>query len=807
MFKNYFKIAIRNLLRHKTYSFINIFGLSIGIACTLLIMLWVFDEVHYDNFHANAKNIYRVNTFLKFGGKEMDMALTSDMMGEILKKDYPQVKEYTRVYSFSSYKLLRTTGSFRKEEKCYYGDSTFFRMFSFPSIIGNTQTALNEPNSVVITETMAKKYFGKTDVIGKTIETDENNGTTFKITAVIKDIPNNSHINFNFLFSLPNLDYEWGNFLASNFFTYLQLKDGVDYKQFEKEMNGFVLRYEWPYAKTMIKLESIEQFEKAGNKLSHSLTPLTDIHLYSNKLFEMGTNGSIQYVYIFSAIALFILLIACINFMNLTTARSANRAREVGIRKVLGTERKNLITQFMAESVLIAYLATIVALVIMYFLIPFFNSVSNKSFMITDIFSPLFTIILFMLPLVVGLISGSYPAIYLSGFMPVSILKGKLLTGKKGGNLRSGLVVFQFCASVVLITTTIIIYLQLNYIQNKNLGFQKDQAVVIDDAYALGTNIDAFKNDMLNITGVKKATISSFLPIPSNRNNNSFFKDATYSVASGFTMQRWYIDYDYIDFMGMELIKGRNFSKDFGTDSMATIINEETAKQLGYKDPIGKKIYSMDNIGKVNYQIIGVVKNFHYESFKQQIGPLCFLFKKDSGICSFKVEAASIPMFLKQAEKKWRQMAPSMPFNFRFMDESFRDMYKSERDIGLTALASAVLAIFVACLGLFGLSTFMAQQKTKEIGIRKTLGASISSILFLLSKEFLKWLVIANIIAIPISYYLVHKWLQDFAYRVEISWIIFLIAGVVSLMVALITVAFQSVKAALANPVDSLKYE
>ena len=807
MLKNYFKIAIRNLLKHKTYSFINIFGLSIGIACTLLIMLWVFDEINYDTFHENAKDIYRVNTFLKFGGKEMDMPLTSDMMGELLKKDYPQVKEFTRLYTSSSYKLLRAVGNFRKEEKCYYGDSTFFRVFSFPSIVGNTQTALNEPNSVVITETIAKKYFGRTDVIGKTIETDDNDGTTFKITAVIKDTPSNSHINFNFLFSLPNLDYNWGNFLASNFYTYIQLKDGVDYKQFEKEMNGFVLRYEWPYAKTMIKLESIEQFEKAGNRLSHSLTPLTDIHLYSNKLFEMGTNGSIQYVYILSAIAFFILLIACINFMNLTTARSASRAREVGIRKVLGTERKNLIVQFLSESVLIAYLAIIAAIVIMYLLIPFFNSVSNKSFVLTDIFSPLFIIILFMLPFFVGLLAGSYPAIYLSGFLPAGVLKGRLLTSKKGGNLRSGLVVFQFCASIVLITATIMIYLQLNYVQNKNLGFQKDQVILIDDAYSLGNNIDAFKNEMLNFPGVKKATVSGFLPIPSNRSNNSFFKDASYSADGGFTMQQWKIDYDYVDFMGMKIINGRNFSKDFGTDSSAAIINEETAKQLGYQNPIGKMIYTIDGTGKESYKIIGVVENFHYESFKQQIGPLCLLLKRDIGICSFKVEAASIPMVLKQAEKKWYQMAPSMPFNFRFMDESFNDMYKSERDMAVTTLAAAVLAIFVACLGLFGLSTFMAQQKTKEIGIRKALGASVSSILILLSKEFLKWLFVANLIAIPISYYLVQKWLQDFAYRMEISWIIFLIAGVVSLVVALITVTFQSVKAALANPVDSLKYE
>ncbi|MFH1194902.1 MAG: ABC transporter permease [bacterium] len=807
MIRNYFKIAIRNLLKHKVYSSINIIGLAIGIACTLLIMMWVMDELSYDRFNENAKNIYRVNTFLRLGGKEEDWPLSSDMMGAALKADYPQVKDFTRVYSFNSYKLIRSGNDFQKESGCFYGDSTFFRIFTFPAIAGNTQTALNEPNSVVITETIAKKYFGRTNVVGETIETNDNNSTIFKITAVIKDIPSNSHIKFDYLFSMSSLGYDWGNYLSSNFFTYLLLKDGTDYKEFEKNLEEYIVKYSWPYAKTLMPVKNIEQFRKAGNRYEHSLTPLTDIHLYSNRTTELSTNGSIQYVYIFSAIALFILLIACINFMNLTTARSANRAREVGIRKVLGTERKKLISQFLSESVMLAFLSMIFAIVLMYLLIPLFNSVSGKNFVFADAFSPLFLVLFILLPILVGLLAGSYPAIYLSGFLPVHVLKGKLTSGNKGGTFRSGLVVFQFSASIILIVATLIIYLQLNYMQNKNLGFNKDQVIVVDDAYALKDNVEAYKNEMLNVPGVTNATITNFLPIPSNRNNSTFFKDATYNPESGFNMQRWQIDYDYLDFMGMEIIMGRNFSKDFGTDTSAIIINEEVVKQLGYKNPIGQRLYTIDGTGKVNLHIIGVVKNFHFESLKQQIGPLCLLLQRNNGSCSFKVKAASIPAVMKQAENKWKEMAPGMPFSYRFMDDSFNERYKSERDIGLIALASAVLAIFVACLGLFGLSTFLAQQKTKEIGIRKTLGASVSAILFLLSKEFLKWLVIANLIAAPIAYFLIQKWLEDFAYRIDVSWMIFVFAAGISLVIAMITVAFQSVKAALANPVDSLKYE
>jgi putative ABC transport system permease protein len=810
MFKNYLKIAFRNMARHKTFFIINILGLAVGMACTVLILMWVLDELSYDSFHKNGDNIYRINNELKLGSTESDMPLSPDMMGPCLKQDFPQIKEFTRIYSFDQIKLIKRGSAFIKEVGVYYADSTFFKVFSFPAIAGNLETALNEPNSIVITESTAKKYFGSSDALGKIITMDDNKNAAYKVTAVIMDIPQNSHFTFNFLLPMCNLNYRWGNYSSSNFFTYLQLKDGIDYISFEKNLQQYIVKYLWPFIQKITDIKSMSDFERAGNRIKYTLIPMKKIHLYSNRQNELGVNGNIQYVYILAIIALFILLIASINFMNLTTARSANRAREVGIRKVLGTERKNLIVQFLTESVLLAYLAIIAAIGFVYLFLPLFNSISGKKMLFTVFMSPVGLMLIIALPFIVGIIAGIYPALFLSRFKPVIVLKGRLLSGKNGGSLRGALVVFQFAASIVLIIATLIINRQLDYVQNKYLGYNKDQVLIINDTYALKENVDAFKNEMLQIPGVQQATLTGFLPIPSARSNTTYFKDAAFDSKGTFNMQRWQIDYDYIKFMGMQIIAGRNFSREFGTDTSAVIINEEAAKQLGYNNPIGENIYtlSISNLqNRVSYKIIGVVKNFHYESLKQQIGPLCFLLGKNKGACSFRVDAANITGILKKAEDIWKGLAPDMPFNYRFMDESFTKQYNAERNIGMTALASSVFAVLVACLGLLGLSIFMAQQKTKEIGIRKTLGASIPVILFLFSKEFLKWLVIANIIAWPVAYYFMNKWLQNFAYRTELSLWIFVSSGGIALVIALTTLSIQAIKAAIANPIKALRYE
>ena len=814
MLKNYLKVALRNLLRFKTYSFINTAGLAIGIACCLLILLYIQNELSYDRFNKNADRIFRINTDLKFGSTELALPVVPDLMGPLLKQDFPQVKEYTRIYNWAGKKLVKKGENFNTELGIAYADSTFFKVFTFPAVAGKTDKVLNEPNTVVITESIAKKYFNTIDAAGKFIETTDNGRTIYKVAAVIKDMPDNSHFRFDFLFPMRNLDYDWGNLVASNFHTYLLLKEGVNYKDFEKNFKIFNERYIYPYAQKHMHITK-EEFDKAGNRLEYSLIPLTDIHLYSKRIQEISPTGTIEYVYIFSAVALFILLIACINFMNLTTARSANRAREVGIRKVLGTERKNLIYQFLTESILTAFIAVVLAVAIVSHVLSFFNNLSGKELNIDNLYSSSILFFLISLPFIVGFIAGSYPAFFLSRFNPVQIIKGKFSTGSKSGGLRSVLVVFQFATSIILITGTIIIYRQLNYIQNKNLGYRKDQVLIINDAYNLGKNVDAYKNEMLNVQGVISATRSGFLPIPSLRNFSAFYKNAAQIAESGLSMQKWDIDYDYLKTLGIKLLKGRNFSPKFGSDSSSIILNEAAVKQMGFSlsagqedNPINNTIYSWEGQGNiVKYHIIGVVKNFHFESFHQDIGPLCFLLKRSTGLISFKVSASKIPIIIKEAESKWKKMASGMPFSYRFMDDSFNEVYKAERRIGILALSFSTLAIIIACLGLFGLATFLAEQKTKEIGVRKVLGASVPAILLMLSKEFIKWIVIANIIAWPAAYYFMNKWLQDFAYRIDISWWLFIIAGCVALFIALITVSFQAVKAATANPVKSLRYE
>jgi putative ABC transport system permease protein len=806
MFKNYLKVALRNLWKNKSFSAINIFGLAVGLATCLLIVLYVADEVSYDRYNEKSDRIYRINSDIKFGGGDLHLAVASDPMGATLKKDYPQVEEFTRVYTSSGSKLIKKGTEFIREQNVANVDSTFFNVFTLPAIEGDTKTALNEPNTVVVTESAAKKYFGTANALGKILEADK---TPYKVTAVIKDIPGNSHFHFDFLFSMDNVDYGWGNYLSNNFQTYIVLKKGTDYKAFQKNFRTIIVKYVVPQAKEFMQINSIDEFEKAGNKLEYSLMPLTDIHLRSDRFPELSTNGNIQYVYIFSAVALFVLLIACINFMNLSTARSANRAKEVGIRKVLGTERKTLITQFLVESTLTVIIALVLAIAIAAIVLPLFNDMAAKTLSIKELSGGRILPFLVLLPFVVGLLAGSYPALFLSRFNPITVLKGPASTGFKKSNLRNALVVFQFAISIMLIIGTIIVYRQLNFIQTKNLGFNKEQVLIINGTWSLGKNAEAFKNDVLGFQGVKSGTLSGFLPVSSSaRNDNSFSTNAVMDAGNGVNMQHWVIDYDYIHTMGMQIVQGRNFSPQFGGDSSATIINETAAKLLGYDNPIGKRLYGSDDHNKpIYYTIVGVVKNFNYESLRQTIGPLCMMLGSSTMLTSFKVATTDIKSLVKQIETKWKAMAPGMPFSYRFMDESFDDMYRGEQRVGEVAITFAMLTILIACLGLFGLVTYAAEQRIKEIGIRKVLGATIADIVTMLSKDFLKLVAVASVIAFPVAWWSMNKWLQDFAYRVNIGWWIFLVAAAAALLIALITISFQAIKAALASPVKNLRTE
>lgn len=811
MFANIFKVSWRNLLRNKTFSMINMIGLATGLACFLLIALYVMDELSYDRYNKNANRIYRIHSSLNMGGSELKLAVTSDPMGASLKKDYPQIKQYTRLYTSRGSKLIRKGNQFINENRVGHADSTFFSVFTLPSVSGNSRLALNEPNTVVVTESAAKKYFGTTDVLGRTIETDDNNRTLYKIMAVIKDIPLNSHFNFDFIFSMDNVDYGFGNYLSHNFHTYLLLKEGADYKDLEKKFPEFIDRYILPQARQVMDISSMEDFKKSGNDLSYSLMPLTDIHLHSDLMPELGVNGDIQYVYIFSAVALFILLLACINFINLSTARSVSRAKEVGIRKVLGTNRHYLIGQFLAESAVTVFLSLVISLLIVWLVLPYFNDLAGKSFTTGLFLNEKMIAVLIALPLMVTLLAGSYPAFVLSSFQPVSVLKGKIFSGTGKSTLRSGLVIFQFATSIILIIATIIVFRQLDFIQTRKIGFNKDQVLIIDGTGSLGSNTDAFRNEVTKLPGVISSTYSGFLPVSSSsRTDNTFSKEAVLNPQNSLNMQNWTIDENYIPALGMEIISGRNFSKQFGTDSSAVIINETAASLLGFGDPVGKKLYTLVNTSSnqvVTYYIIGVVKNFNYESLKQNVGPLCFTLGSSSWSTAFRIKPGNAKALIQQAESKWKAMAPGMPFSYRFLDEAFENMYYAEQRVGKIAFSFAVLAVIIASLGLFGLATYMAEQRTKEIGVRKVLGATVNNIVTMLSRDFLKLVFIASLIAFPLSWMAMNNWLQDFQYRIDIGWVTFVLAGVFALFIALFTVSFQAVKAALANPVKSLRTE
>ncbi|MBA4140309.1 MAG: ABC transporter permease [Segetibacter sp.] len=807
MYKNYLKVALRNLWKNKTFSAINIMGLAIGIGTCLLISLYVFDELSFDKFNEKHDRIYRVNVDLKFGGAEQKFAVNCAPLAFSMVREYPQIENAVRFRNYGP-SVVKKGNQNIKENNIIFTDSTLFDVFTLPLLAGNPKEALTAPNSIVITESIAKKYFGKTDVVGQQLLFDNKN--LYAVTGIMKDMPTNSHFHYDFFISLASDPRSReDNWLSFNFNTYLLLKAGTDPKVIQAKLDEVIKKYMWPQAQSAMHITP-EEFKQSGNYLNLNLTPLTDIHLKSDRIAELSANNSIQTVYIFSAIAIFILLIACVNFMNLSTARSANRAKEVGVRKVLGTQRSNLIKQFLTESVLMSLIAFVIALVFSLLLLPYFNQLASKQFTLSPAQHPLLLPLLFAFAIIVGLLAGSYPAFYLSAFQPIEVLKGKLSAGFKSSFFRSSLVVFQFFISIFLIIGTIVIYRQLNYIQNKKLGFNKEQVLIIKDTYVLDKQVEAFKDEALKQPGVVSASVSGYLPVPSSRNDNPFFPEGEIDNNKAVSMQNWSVDHNYINTLGMQIAQGRNFSKDFATDSNAIMLNESAARLFGYQNPIGKKIFKLLDVNSTavkNYTIVGVVKNFHFASLRENIGALCMVLDRSTEAVSFRLQSNNITSTVKNIEALWKKMAPGEAFTYSFLDEDFNTMYESEQRIGKIFVAFALLALLIACLGLLGLATYAAEQRTKEIGIRKVLGASVSNIAAMLSKDFLKLVIIAACITSPVAWWAMHKWLQDFAYRINISWWIFLLAGVIAVVIALITVCFQAIKAAVANPVKNLRTE
>ena len=808
MFKNNLKIAVRNLLKYKFYSFINITGLAIGIATCLLILLFVQDELNYDKYNTKADRIYRVIADMKLGGNSINTTNIGAPAAQTLVSDFPEVEKAVRIQKTGNWFIQYGERSF-KETNIIKADSTLFDIFTIPFLYGNPKTALSKPNTLVLSKKMAYKYFGNEDPVGKVLKL--NNSKDYLITGVFKDIPSDSHFHADFILSLQIKHGGGNDYWLSNmsYVTYLLLQKNYNYKNFEAKLPMVVEKYIGPEIERFTG-KSMKDFLKEGNKAGLYLQPLTYIHLHSNLMSELEPNGDIKYVIIFSAVAVFILLIACINFMNLSTASSSQRAKEVGIKKVLGSERKDLIKQFLTESIVMSLIATILALLIIQFALPFFNNLSGKELTISYLSNYQFLTGILVLTLFIGILAGSYPALFISSFKPVSILKGKIRTGSKSGFLRSSMVVFQFAASIIMITATTIVFNQLHYIQSKKLGFNKEHEIVIHDAYILGKQVQSFKNEVVGDSRIISGTIANTLPAEESGNSNGTIRDRNINDEKMTSMQSWDVDYDYIPTLGMKIIKGRNFSKEFGSDSSAVIINEAVAKQFEWDDPIGKRLSQYTSHGDdplTTYHVIGVVKNFHYESLKNSIAPVILFLRPSSYYSVFRFKGENTADVINFIKDKWQKFAPGSPFEYSFLDKDFDNLYKAEQKIGDIFSVFAFLAIFIGCLGLFGLAAFTAERKTKEIGIRKVLGAGVPGLIYLLSKEFTKLIFLAFVISVPVAYYFMNNWLEDFAYRIDISVWVFVLSGGIALAIALATVSYHAIKAAIANPIEALRYE
>ena len=805
MIKNYFKVAFRNLWKNKGFSALNIIGLASGLAVCLLIVLYVVDELSYDKYNKNADRIYRLDADIFFNGTQFTASVSPDPLAPTLVRDYPEIEQMVRL-NYQGDILVKKDNQNVKDHNAVFADSTFFKVFTVPMIQGDPNTALDEPNSIVIDETTAKKYFNSTDVVGKTLFVD--NTTYCKITGVIKDIPKQSHFHFSFIRPKGRANNDW---LSNNAHTYILVRPDASRQKIQSDVDVTINNY---LAKDLMDQlhSSLKDLQNKGSHFIYHLMPLTDIHLHSDKSYEIEANGNAADVYIFSVIAIFILLIACVNFMNLSTARSANRAKEVGIRKVAGSLRSHLITQFLTESVLLSFFSLLVALALSALLLPLFNQLSGKEMHVSTLFSTWLFPVMIALMLLVGCIAGSYPAFYLSSFQPIQVLKGKVAKGFKNSWLRSSLVVFQFCISIILIIGTIIIYNQLDFIQTRKIGYNRDQVLVLHNAWYLDQKIHTFRNELLNIPGVTDATITGDLPTGNGFDQEGWFRDASLDANKAIVLTDFFVDENYIPTLGMDIVKGRNFSKDFPSDSTGIILNETAVKVLGLKDPFKENLYRPNYRGDsmhgvLAYHVVGVVKDFNYSSMHQHVGPLLIQLGDNWGSIAMRVGTKNIPSVINKVEANWTKMAPGQPFNYTFMDADFNKVYTAEQQTGKLFITFAIFAIFIGCLGLFGLVTYAAEQRTKEIGVRKVLGASVGGIVAMLSKDFAKLVLIASLIAFPVAWWAMNKWLQSFAYRTNISWWVFFAAGTAAILIALITVSFQAIKAAIANPVKSLRTE
>jgi len=817
MFRNYFTIAFRNLRKHSFYTLINVLGLAVGIASCLIIVAYVLNELSFDKQHKDADRIYRVDAEIKFGPNHLRLAISPAPLADAFRHDFPEVESIGRFWNDGSMLVKRVDQNI-KETNAIFADSSIFSVFTIPFLQGNPKLALRDPFTMVISKRAAEKYFPNEDPLNQTLILE--NKDAYKVVGVYEDMPANSHIQFDLLLALVSTPYNQdGQWLSNNFPTYLKLRPGADPKELEAKFPQMVDKYCGPQAKMALGGEfTMEQFRATGNILDYKLRPLADIHLHSDMMGELGVNSDITYIYLFGAIALFILIIACINFMNLSTARSANRAKEVGVRKVMGSLRLHLVRQFLTESVLLSFFSFILALAIAWMALPAFNRLANKQlfFPFGELF---FWLELAAAAIIVGILAGVYPSFFLSAFKPANVLKGNLSLGVKSGWVRSVLVVFQFLISIILIIGTLAVNRQLNFIQQKKIGFNKDQVIIIKDAYGLGDQLQVFKDEALKDSKIVSGTISGFLPVAgTSRSDNTFWPEGVQPTQENLiSLQSWRVDHDYVQTLGMNITDGRDFSREFRSDTAAVILNHAALKLFGItEDPIGKAISTwgdnspdkpMDLKKFEKFTVIGVLEDFHYESLRENIGAVGLFLQRSRGLISFRFKAQDTQDVIKGLQSTWEKIAPGMPFTYSFLDEDFEHMYSAEQRLGRIFTVFAGLAILIACLGLFALTAFTAEQRTKEIGIRKVMGASVSSIVILLSKEFGKLILVAFVIAVPVAWYAISTWLDTYTYHTTIGILIYAGAGLASFLIAWLTMGYQSFRAATSDPVRSLRSE
>jgi putative ABC transport system permease protein len=809
MLKNYVKIAVRNFMKHRLYSFINVFGLAIGLAACLMIYLWVQDELSYDRFHRNADRIYRVERLVNFRDIHGQVPITSPAYGPGMVSDYPEITNFVRV--LRNELSVKDHRNVVRKQDVIFTDNTVFEVFDFDLEEGDTGNALIQPLSVVLTRENARKYLGTEDVVGKSLIIEWNEQfMDFRISGILKEVPHNSHVRFGMLLSISSLPEDMLNNWLSNFiYTYILVDEGVAVEDLEKKFPDLLTKHMAAAAVAILGPEA-----DINDIFKIKLKSLLDIHLHPSDQFEIEPQGSLTSIYIFSASAVLILLIACINFMNLSTARANKRAREVGLRKTIGAYRVQLWGQFLGESLLMAFSALVIAVMLILVFLPVFNAISGKTLSGFMLYRSGNWLSLIAITLITGLAAGLYPALYLTAFEPVVVLKGSAVSGTGKSILRRITAVVQFVISIALIIGTLTIYSQMFYIRNRSLGFDKENvAIVSAESRAVQQNVEAFRNALKADTRIVSVASSSHSPVSDAFSDTIFRRDGTDDV---FNMIYIHTDFDFTDTYRLNVIHGRSYSRDFGTDAEgAVLLNQAAAEEMGYdpEEAVGKKLYMLRNIlgDQEEYReltIVGIVENFHFKTLHMKIEPLVLICPPEfNSIIAVRMMPGDVRRTVGFIQQKWEEVFPDEQFDYSFLDNRLNLMYESEGRMRDIFLIFSILSIFVACLGLFGLAAFTAEERTKEIGIRKTLGASSSNIVLLLSREFIKWVLLANIVAWPLAYYGMNRWLQNFAYRIDIGIWIFLLSAAITLVVALITAGLQSVKAALANPVDSLKYE